>query len=82
MAFARKTSLKEDSQAVQTEYAALAGLADLVGVEKFELADTFVVVVLDADASAPLLDLTLGSPETDIYWVRSVENQSGGGNVD
>ena len=82
MAFARKTSLKEDSQAVQTEYAALAGLADLVGVEKLELADTFVVVVLDADASAPLLDLALGRPETDIYWVGSVENQSGGGNVD
>ena len=82
MAFARKTSLKEDSQAVQTEYTALAGLADLVGVEKFELADTFVVVILDADASAPLLDFSLGGPETDIYWVGSVENQSGGGNVD
>lgn len=82
MTFARKTSLKEDSQTVQTEYAALARLADLVGIEKLELADAFVVVVLDADASAPLLDLSLGGPKTDIYWVGSVKNQSGGGNVD
>ena len=82
MTFARKTSLKEDSQTVQTEYAAFAGLSDLVGVEKLELADTFVVVVLDADAASPFLDLAFGGPETDIYWVRSVENQSGGGNVD
>jgi len=57
-------------------------LSDLVGVEKLELADTFVVVVLDTDASAPLLDLSFGCPETDIYWVGSVENQSCGGNVD
>ena len=40
------------------------------------------MVVLDADASAPLLDFALGGPKTDIYWVGSVENQSGGGNVD
>ena len=40
------------------------------------------MVVLDTDASAPLLDFALGRPETDIYWVGSVENQSGSGNVD
>ena len=82
MAFAAKTSLKEDCQAVQTEYAAFSGLANQVGVEKLELADTFVVVVLDADASAPLLDFSLGSPKTDINRFGAVENQTGGGNVD
>ena len=40
------------------------------------------MVVLDADASAPLLDLTFGCPETDIYRFGAVENQTGGGNVD
>ena len=43
--------------AVELEDTALASLANLIGVEKFELASAFIVVVLDADASTPLLDL-------------------------
>ena len=74
--------LEEDLHAVELENATLAGLSYLVGVEKFELTDTFVMVVLDADASAPLLDLALGGPELDVNWFGSVENQSGCGNVD
>jgi hypothetical protein len=66
--------LEEDLHAVELENATLAGLSYLVGVEKFELTDTFVVVVLDADAASPLLDLALGRPKTDINWVGSVEN--------
>ena len=54
--------LEEDFHAVELEDTALAGLADLIGVEKLELASAFVVVVLDADASVPLLDLAFRGP--------------------
>ena len=74
--------LHEYSHAVEHENLTFSGLTNLVRVENLELADTFVVVVLDADASAPLLDLALGGPKTDIYRVRTVENQTGGGNMD
>lgn len=53
---------KEDFHAVEHEDLALSSLSDLIGVEEFELACTFVVVVLDADASTPLLDFALRSP--------------------
>jgi hypothetical protein len=77
-----KFKLQKYGHAVQTENLAFAGLPNLIGIEKLELTDSFVVVVLDADASTPLLNLTLGGPELDIYRVRSVENQAGCGNVD
>lgn len=54
--------LEKNFHTVELENTALTGLADLVRVEKLELADTSIMVVLDADAAAPLLDLTLGSP--------------------
>ena len=66
--------LQEYSKAVQAEDATFTGLADLIGVEKLELADTFVVVVLDADASVPLLDLTFGSPKAEVNWVGTVQD--------
>ena len=55
--------LEEDFHAVELEYLYLTGLAYLIGVEELELASAFVVVVLDADASVPFLDLALGGPE-------------------
>ena len=61
-----------DFHAVEHEDTALASLADLIGVEQFELTCAFVVVVLNADAPVPFLDLPFGSPETDIDWLRSV----------
>lgn len=54
--------LEKDFHTVELENTALTGLANLVRVEKLELADTTIMVVLDADATAPLLDLTFGSP--------------------
>ena len=48
-----------DFHAVEHEDAAFAGLPDLVGVQQLELSDTFIVVVLDADAAVPLLYLAL-----------------------
>ncbi len=54
--------LEKDFHTVELENTALTGLADLVRVEKLELADTTIMVVFDADATAPLLDLTFGSP--------------------
>ena len=54
--------LEKDFHTVELENTAFTGLANLVRVEKLELADTTIMVVLDADATAPLLYLTLGSP--------------------
>ena len=54
--------LEKDFHTVELENAALTGLADLIGVQQLELADTTIMVVFDADAAAPLLDFTLGSP--------------------
>ena len=54
--------LEKDFHTVELENTALTGLANLIGVEKLELSDTTIMVVLDADAAAPLLDFTLGSP--------------------
>jgi uridine phosphorylase len=54
--------LEEDFHAVELEDTALAGLSNLIGVEKLELASAFIVVVLDADASTPLLDLAFRGP--------------------
>ena len=51
--------LEKYFHAVELENTALTGLADLIGVEKLELSDTTIMVILDADASTPLLDLTL-----------------------
>ena len=65
---------KEDFHAVEHEDLTLSSLSDLIGVKEFELACTFVVVVLDADASTPLLDLALRCPETDVNWVGAVED--------
>ena len=48
-----------DFHAVEHEDTAFSGLPDLVGVQQLELSDTLVVVVLDADAAVPLLDLAL-----------------------
>ena len=48
-----------DLHAIQHEYAAFPSLTDLVGVQQLELSYTLVVVVLDADAAVPLLDLAL-----------------------
>ena len=48
-----------DFHAVEHEYAAFPSLTDLVGVQQLELSDTFIVVVLDADAAVPLLYLAL-----------------------
>ena len=67
-------SSEEYFHAVEHEDLALSSLSDLIGVEEFELACTFVVVVLDADASMPLLDLALRCPETDVNWVGTVED--------
>ena len=64
--------LEKDFHTVELENTAFTGLANLVRVEKLELTDTFVVVVLDADATAPLLDLTFGSPKAKVDWVRAV----------
>ena len=51
-------SLHKDFHAVEHEDLALAGLANLIAVQQFEFACAFIVVVLDADASSPLLDFT------------------------
>jgi hypothetical protein len=51
-------SLHKDFHAVEHEDLALACLANLIGVKQFELASAYIVVVLDADASSPLLDFT------------------------
>ena len=48
-----------DLHAIQHEYAAFPSLTDLVGVQQLELSDTFVMVVLDADAAVPHLYLAL-----------------------
>ena len=66
--------LEEDFHAVELEDTALAGLADLIGIEELELASAFVVVVLDADASVPFLDLAFACPEGDVYWVGAVQD--------
>jgi hypothetical protein len=63
-----------DLHAVKHENLALASLAYLIRIEQLKLAGTFVVVVLNADAPVPFLDLPFGSPETDIDWLRSVED--------
>ena len=63
---------EKDFHTVELENTALTGLADLIGVEKLELSDTTIMVVLDADAAAPLLDLTLGSPKAKVDWVGAV----------
>ena len=57
------------------EDAALAGLADLVGVEKLELASAFIVAVLDADAAVPRLNFAFACPESDVYWVGAVHTK-------
>ena len=64
--------LEKDFHTVELENTALTGLTDLIGVEKLELSDTTIMVVLDADATAPLLDLTLGSPKAKVDWVGAV----------
>ena len=74
--------LEEDFHAVELEDTALAGLADLIGVEKLKLASALVVVVLDADAASPLLDLALGGPELDVNWLGTIKDESCGRNVD
>jgi hypothetical protein len=51
--------LKEDFHAVEHENLALACLANLIGVEQFELASAFIVFILDADAPFPFLDFSL-----------------------
>lgn len=68
------SALQEDFHTVEQEDAALTGLADLIRVEKFELADTFVVIILDTDAAVPLLDFAFRCPKTDIDWLRTVED--------
>jgi len=52
--------------------------ADLIAVQQFEFACAFIVVVLDADASSPLLDFAFRSPDAYVHWLGAVEQQSGG----
>ena len=59
---------------LEYEYLEILGLANLVGVKQLELLDTFVVVVLDTNASAAFLDVALRSPKMDIYRIGTVEN--------
>ena len=61
--------------AVQHENLALPCLANFVAIQQLEFPCPFVVVVLDADASLPLLDFPFGSPKSDIYWLRSVKDE-------
>ena len=74
--------LEEDLHAVELEYLTFSRLAYLVGVEQFELASAFVVVVLDTDTAMPLLDLALGGPELDVNRFRSIKDETCGRNVD
>lgn len=68
------SELQEDFHAVELEDAALASLADLIGVEELELACAFVVIVLDTDAAVPLLDLTLRCPKANVDGLGAVED--------
>ena len=54
--------LEKYFHAVELENTTLTGLADLVRVEKLELSDTTIMVVLDADASTPFLDFSFRGP--------------------
>ena len=54
--------LEKDFHTVELENTTLTSLADLIGFQQLELADTTIMVVFDADTSTPFLDLTLGSP--------------------
>ena len=67
-------SLHKDFHAVEHEDLALAGLANLIAIEQLELARALVVVVLDADASSPLLDFAFRSPDAYVNWLGSVEH--------
>jgi hypothetical protein len=67
-------SLHKDFHAVEHEDLAFAGLANLIAIEQLELARTFVVVVLDADASFPFLDLACFCPKSDIHWFRTIKD--------
>ena len=67
--------LHKHDHAVQHENLAFPGLPNFVAIKQLEFSCTFVVVVLDADASFPLLDFSFGSPESDIYWLRPVKDE-------
>ena len=62
--------------AVKHKYLALASHPDLITIKQFELSCTFIVVVLDANASPPLLYLPRLGPEPDIHWFWTVQYQS------
>ena len=51
-------------------------------VKELHFAGAFVVVVLDGDAASPFLDLAEASPEADVNGFGTVEDESGGGDVD
>ena len=66
--------LQEDFHAVEHKDLAFTRLTDLIGAEQLEFAGALVVVVLDADAASPLLDLTFRGPDTDVNGIRAVED--------
>ena len=57
--------------------AAFAALSDLVAVEQLELSCSFIVFILDADASFPFLDFAFRSPQLDVNGLWAVEHQAG-----
>ena len=67
--------LQKHLHAVEHKYLALARLSDLIAFEQLELARSLVVVVLDADASPPFLDLPFGCPDANIHRLRPVEDE-------
>ena len=69
---------QEHFHAVEHEDAALTALPDLVAIEEFELPRSFIVFVLDADASFPFLDLARLCPQSDVNRLWAVEHQAGG----
>lgn len=50
--------LEEDLHTIEHEDAALPRHSNLIAVKQLELSCTFVVVILDADASMPFLNLS------------------------
>ena len=64
----------EHGHAVQHKNLYLSSHSNFVTIQQLELSCTFVVVVLDADASFPFLDFARFRPKTDIYRLWPVED--------
>ena len=74
--------LHEDWNVVHLKYATITDGTDLSRIEEFDLASTFIEIVVQGNTVAIVLYLAAGCPEPQVDGITSFEHVAESGNVD